>query len=131
MDELQRIISEWAEKTFKHTDRTIALHLLKEAVELCMSIPSVTKGEIRQAVEGELAHVENSNKNLREEAADVAILAFTLAGYDNFSLKIEVERKMGHNRLRQWGDPDTLGIREHVAQAQAVGGGKGKKGEGE
>lgn len=119
MDRLQNEISTWAESTFKHNERGIALHLLREAVELCDSL-GIGDADIRHSVEITLS--KEPKKLPDEEAADVTILAFTLAGHRGFNLSDAVVAKHVVNKHRTWGAPDEQGITEHVAEFGAARG---------
>jgi NTP pyrophosphatase (non-canonical NTP hydrolase) len=122
MDRLQTYIGTWAEETFPdHTPATIALHLLREAVELAIAC-GVSNRDIRETVE----HQQDKSaykppKHLSEETADVTILALTMAHETEFSLEMAVVAKHTVNRVRKWGAPDFQGIREHEEQGQEGG----------
>lgn len=113
MDDLQNGISRWAERTFTHTDKGIANHLLREAVELCQAA-GLTKREIDLAVSLAARRDNYEPKLVEEEAADVTILALTLAGHRGFSLEKAVTAKHIVNQQRVWATPDEQGITEHA-----------------
>ena len=116
MQELQDDISAWAESTFKHTERGIVLHLLREAVELCAAV-GVSWRDITNSVASELVKKDNGGlKTVEEETADVTILALAMAGYCGFSLEDAVIAKHAVNQSRRWGQPDEQGITEHVEE---------------
>lgn len=116
MDARQATISEWAEATFQHTGGGIVLHLLSEVVELCMAA-GVSYGSMRSVFEDSWSRFEEKKAvSVREEAADVTILAMTFAGWVGFSLAEEVARKHEINEKREWGKPNALGFTEHTKQ---------------
>lgn len=110
--ETQQTIGEWAESTFKHTQGGIALHLLSEAVELCMAA-GCAYGCMRSIFEDAIAN-KKPTAMVEEEAADVVILVSALAHHAGFELSRVVDAKMEVNRARRWGEPNVHGISEHT-----------------
>jgi hypothetical protein len=120
-NELQDTISTWAEDTFNHNTHGIALHLLREAVELCIAA-GLGWEDIRGNAQVALTKGFDTGKeyDLAEEAADVAILTLTLAGYECFSLSDAVVRKHAINLRRVWNKPDVFGVSEHLGEGEEV-----------
>lgn len=78
----QRVVGEWAEETFKDSDRASHIKHLKEEVE-------------------ELAKAKDFN-NLKEECADILLIVFSLAHREGFDLE-EVAMSKFHTCLhREW-----------------------------
>lgn len=113
MDLVQDRISAWAENTFTHDARGIALHTVREAIELAIAA-DCSNEEIAGSVKAALKKERNRTKSIDEETADVTILALAMAGYIGFDLSMAVEAKHAVNIVRTWGKPDAQGITEHV-----------------
>jgi NTP pyrophosphatase (non-canonical NTP hydrolase) len=102
VDELQRRVGEWGERTFPtSTDASKLAHLGREYEEL------------REMAEG-VAWGVLPAEAMAEEAADVAMLLFHLAHARGFSLAGAIERKFAEVQLRRWLAPDAEGVVEHV-----------------
>lgn len=115
--ETQESIGEWAEATFEHTERTIALHLLSEAVELCMGTRATFK-EMSDVLNYTVSKPKTTwPPGVPDNSADVVILARALANFNGFDLEQEVATKMAVNRGRKWGERNVVGFREHVEKA--------------
>jgi NTP pyrophosphatase (non-canonical NTP hydrolase) len=112
MNAMQDKISKWAESTFDHNERGIALHLLREAIELCLQVDGIEDDEIRDAVD--ITFRKWRQTSISEETADVTILALAMAGYLGFDLEMAVGAKHAVNIVRTWGEPDGQGITEHM-----------------
>lgn len=112
MLETQETIGTWADATFNHTSGGIVLHLLSEAVELCMA-EGCTYDSMRSVFEDAVSRRKPDTSG-RVEAADVTVLARAYAHHEGFDLEDEVSQKMAINRARAWGKPNELGITEHV-----------------
>lgn len=94
LDALSDDIWEWARVTFpRSTAESWSRHLLKEAHELAAE---PTSGE---------------------EMADVFHLLVSAARVAGVDLVAEVARKFAINRTRTWGQPDALGVVEHIREA--------------
>ena len=119
MQSLQESIGEWAERTFPtHTKESIALHLLSEAAELCcvLGVPYPDMDYIVSKTNNSHAHLRGRDPSV--EAADVTILALTLANHQKFSLAQAVLDKMAVNFKRKWKqDPDMLGLTRRYEDA--------------
>lgn len=115
--ECKSTISEWAEATFQHTPKGIALHLLSEAVELCIAT-KCSSAEMLSTLEdsfNKTAHKPAEEwPSILEETADISILAIVMAGHVGFSLDDAIEAKMTINRARKWGTPNGNGYTEHI-----------------
>jgi len=100
MDRIQLEIGIWGSDTFGHQADpegslvAIVNHMEKELVELrdALSVGSIS-----------------------EECADIFILMCSVAHVHGFSLKDAVRSKMEINRKREWGEPDSDEVIEHVA----------------
>lgn len=117
MNRTQAGVSDWAESIFiadkAHDELSIAAHLLSEAMAVYMA----AGGELSMAqsiVSTEWMKGPRKHDELPVKTADVAILAFTMAGYMRFSLYVQVRAKMALNRIRKWGRRGLLGFAEHT-----------------
>jgi NTP pyrophosphatase (non-canonical NTP hydrolase) len=103
MIETQASINAWGAKTFGHgTARAIGGRLQKEMDELLAAL-DVDEHAALDAT--------------RDEAADVLIMLYRLAGVGGFNLMAALDRKMRVNRKRKWrsnGD----GTGEHVREGE-------------
>ena len=90
-ENLIRDIIKWQDVTFPHaTPQSAAKHLRREAKEL---LDNPTDGG---------------------EQADVFILTVAVASLSGNNLYTEVRRKFKINQEREWGEPDSDGVVEHV-----------------
>ena len=105
MEKLQQImdnIKEWSDATFGEMQRTpgMVAHLKKEVDELAKEV------------------AQNDNElGIQIELADCLMLLLDVAshsGIDAESLLFEVEHKLGINKIRKWGEPNTNGSIEHI-----------------
>jgi NTP pyrophosphatase (non-canonical NTP hydrolase) len=93
-DDLQARVNEWDDATFPHrTARSIVVHLRREVAELA--------DELEQG-------------GAATEAADCFLLLLDLAGFLGFSLHDAGEAKFAVCQTRQWGEPDSEGVAEHI-----------------
>jgi NTP pyrophosphatase (non-canonical NTP hydrolase) len=115
LDKMQHKIGTWASETFNHTEQGIALHLLREAVELALAA-GVDEHKIQWSVSKELLKEPKKN-TIAEETADVVILALAMAHHVGFSLHDSVAAKHVVNVVRIWSNPDEQGVTEHVEVA--------------
>ncbi len=105
-------IGEWAEDTFRHSAQGIALHTVREAVELALSV-DCNNEQIRRSVQQSLEKHEYNLPETGNELADVFILTATMANFTGFDLEEETLKKHAINKKRSWEDPDDQGIVEH------------------
>lgn len=97
---IQDYVGGWGDETFTEaTPLSVCHHLLKEAKELF------------EGVQGDHAAAD-----VKEEAADVAILLLQLSHKLDFNLDHEIMFKMKKNRERSWGKPDADGVVEHIKE---------------
>jgi NTP pyrophosphatase (non-canonical NTP hydrolase) len=115
MERMQNTIVEWTEQTFpKRNHQSIALHLLAEAVELARATGH-SKVTVMEVVLRANEKAVATNASISEELADVAILAFDMAGYGGVKLFDLVRRKHEVNVARKWPtEPNAYGYTEHV-----------------
>lgn len=93
-DKLQEKVGIWGKATFPHSTRnTIIEHLRREVDELELS---------------------QSNRTDAEEVADCMLLLLHLAHRVGFSAETEIRRKFAICQAREWGEPDSQGVVEHV-----------------
>lgn len=116
--ETQEKIGAWASQTFNHTAEGIALHLMSEAVELCIAT-GVDHEAIRDSTELTLLRdIEKEGfagyDEMATETADIVILARTMAHFIAFDLERKIAQKMAINRARTWGKPNIHGYTEHI-----------------
>jgi NTP pyrophosphatase (non-canonical NTP hydrolase) len=114
----QNKIGNWADNTFNHNAQGIALHLVREAVELALAT-GLDDVSIRHSVFKELDKAviesgEREPKLIGEEIADVAILMLTMAHHVGENIEHCIEAKHAVNIVRSWGVPDDQGVTEHV-----------------
>jgi hypothetical protein len=98
--ELQAEIDDWADGVFGDRVKTIATHLAREAAEI----------EAAPADLGEYA--DAYMLWLRFETA--LMRAAKAAGFARAELMSAARGKLEINKLREWGEPDAEGVREHV-----------------
>ncbi len=90
LDQLQKEVGDWQQKTFpSNTVNSVLTHLKKEVAEL-------------------------QESHSPDEAADCIILLIRYARLRGVSLENEVEKKMEINYKRKWGSPDREGVIEHI-----------------
>jgi len=95
-DAVQKMVTDWSEKTFpKSTPKSILAHLKKEVKELSDAV-LWKKG------------------STGEEAADCVLLLMHLCRKGGISLYAEVEKKFAKNQKRTWGKPNKQGFQEHI-----------------
>lgn len=123
MDDVQADIHDWAERTFRHNAVGIAAHLLAEATELYLAAGGdpneayeIVAVELRRDKYAMTSDEYARTEGVREETADVSILALTMAGFQGFSASQAVEGKMARNKARRWGEPNQHGFTEHVRE---------------
>lgn len=98
LDDRQYEIGMWADKTFPFsTPASIIEHLRRELLELAEALDNGGGWALE-----------------RDECADVAILMLHLAHKEKWSLQREIMRKFEKNKRRRWGQPDALGVVEHI-----------------
>lgn len=103
LDRFQQDVGAWAEQTFtRATDSSIMAHLGREFKEL------------RDLVARSECDIAISTDHIAEETADCFLLLLHLAHRCGFSLIDAADEKFTANRLRQWGQPDTEGVVEHL-----------------
>ena len=100
LDRIQKQIGDWAEATFEHTAFGIMTHIREEADELIA------------------AWRDQPMDSVRQEAADIGILLFTLANFLGFSLHDAIGAKHVVNVGRTWVKCDD-GITRHSQHAKA------------
>jgi hypothetical protein len=122
MDELQKLISAWAESTFVHDEKSIAAHMLAEAAAT-YKLAGGDMGNAYAIVHWEFVKEPRPGATLAEKTGDVGILAFCLAGYARFSLRMAVIDKWIIDLGRKWGKQTDLGFTEHVEEAARQDGG--------
>ena len=110
MDKMQHRIGVWGEETFNHTEEHLpALHKhLSEEV-----------AELGEAIDVHLIDTMEAEA-VAEECADVFILLCSIAHLCDFSLRENVELKMGRNRARKWGKPDKDGVIRHLSTVEGA-----------
>lgn len=97
LDDMQLVVGQWAEATFPQaTKGSIVAHLRREVEELAAS-----------------AHLGPPEDEERE-AADCLLLLLHFAHRRSFSLFAAAAEKFAANQQRQWGQPDSEGVVEHV-----------------
>jgi hypothetical protein len=119
MQETQDTIVEWIERTFPGNDPDSprkSLRALEEMVELCRA-SGASDRDIVQAVYDALTapgpplpplagwseeQPPLEPGRIEEEAADVQILLYGVAGMRGFDLRRATDRKMVRNRARSW-----------------------------
>ena len=112
MDNLQREIGEWQDRTFPaKTVESIVCHMEKEFNELRDAFNSLNSNPC-STVETLLHGVAKFEKEL----ADVFILSFGLAHHIGISAEKIVREKFEINKMRQWGNPDENGVVEHIRE---------------
>lgn len=106
MFECQASISSWAEQTFgpSSSNARVASRANEEMAELLRALTA-----------------DDNHPNAIEEAADVVIVLFRLAGRMGESLMAEVDRKMAINRAREW-NVDASGHGYHVREKASANG---------
>jgi len=100
LNDLQTAIGDWSDATFGPGEQ---------------HVPGVVRHMRREIHELADALANGSPSDVAEEAADVVILALTLAHRRRFSLSDAIENKRAKNAARTWpGEPDADGIFQHV-----------------
>lgn len=103
-DQAQRVIAEWAERTFpKSTVQSISAHLGEELGELCDALG---------------ACVLNGKHGIKDEAADVVMLLMHLAHKQGWSLYDAVVDKFATVQKRKWGKPNKKGVVHHIKRGK-------------
>lgn len=98
MDELQRDIDAWSQRTFpKSTVSSIMVHLKEEVQELDEAIAA------------------GDALGIKRESADVLHLFFSVANRSGFSLQEAVRWVFARNQYRDWG-PSSKGYWKHTDQ---------------
>lgn len=96
LNDLQRRVGEWGERTFPDaTDYSIVAHLRDEVRELTYAVV-----EIQEEVDA--GNAIHSNDNLQTEAADCLLLLLHLAHRNGFSLFDAAVVKVAINEKRTW-----------------------------
>lgn len=109
-------IHAWASDTFDHDAQGIALHLLREAIELCKAV-GCEDNAIAAEANKELYYSEpKPASTVGEELADVTILAFALAGYQSLDLEAEIRTKHKRNLTRTWKRKEASGLIFHLEE---------------
>lgn len=110
LHELQRLIGEWADRTFpgSHPLSVIA-HLGDEL------------GELHEAMLGLNDDGIVARGNLRLELADVALLLLHLAHKMGLDLYEAILDKHDLNQRRTWGQADARGVVRHVSTGESGG----------
>jgi hypothetical protein len=128
LDFFQLEVGQWANETFpKSTPHTIARHLFREAIELCLA--TMPKGALITTLYAELKaeafdQIDRIGERRRDphatpaESADVFLLALHLAHKQGFSLLAVAHTKHEENRARAWGEADAAGVVEHVRDGE-------------
>lgn len=99
MEDLQKKIFEWSQKTFNHPDMmTVVVRGNKEMSELISSV-----------------HHKQSNEEIAEECADVAFFLLQLCEMVGHDLHTEIEAKFEKNKQRQWSKGND-GSYQHVKE---------------
>lgn len=129
LDHFQRQVGEWAEGTFPHaTTHTIARHLFREAVELCIATmpPGALTTTLYAYLKAEaFDQIDRIGERRRDphatpaESADVFLLLLHLAHKSGYSLLAVAHTKHQENRAREWGEADEAGVVEHVRGDEA------------
>lgn len=134
LDWFQMHVGSWANETFpRSTPHTIARHLFREAVELCLATsPAGTnfgelvgglEGDLRRGIQRDLDEGGHDDpRAVLAESADVCLLLLHLAHRSGFSLLAVAHTKHEANRAREWGEPDAAGVVEHVRTGARDGG---------
>lgn len=119
--ELQASIGAWGDATFPRADRMAALdgvmaHLEDEVAELWDEIGKhdVLEGDGREVI------VHPRPEKLREELADVFILACQAAHLLGIDAAAAITEKMAENRKRRWGRPDARGVVKHIETGETA-----------
>lgn len=100
ISEFQKYVGFWGMRTFPRENATSrAEHLAREVEELKEAISK--RGIL----------------DIGEEAADCFILLLGIAHMYQFDLFGQATKKMITNELRRWGEPDELGVIEHIREA--------------
>ena len=90
MNEFQKQVGEWADRTFPQSNNgTITEHLRREVIELTESNEPV-------------------------EAADCFLILLHHAHKNGYDLLSEAKDKFHTVQSREWGNPDAMGVVEHV-----------------
>jgi hypothetical protein len=128
LDFFQLQVGQWANETFpKATPHTIARHLFREAVELCIATMPVDllrlelRADLLADVRAEIAKDAERGgvrvpQDVLAESADIILLALHLAHKAGFSLLAVAHTKHEENRARAWGEADAAGVVEHVRE---------------
>jgi NTP pyrophosphatase (non-canonical NTP hydrolase) len=100
MKETQETITKWADETFGASASNLraAIRANQEMSELISSLAS-----------------NPSSSKAQEEMADVLICLYRLASGLGVDIHVEVDRKMGVNRAREWVS-DGTGCGQHVSK---------------
>jgi hypothetical protein len=114
VSETQATVYGWIQETFPGTDPESprkSIRALEEMVELCLA-SGASPVEIRYAIERAINSAWSISINrfehrptpdkIADEAADVLIVLYGVAGMRGFDLHAEVDRKMAVNRARRW-----------------------------
>ena len=101
LDDLQRRVAEWGNRTFPDSTRRSKLrHLVREVYEL----------------QRETSLVEHRPARIAEEAADCLLLLLHICAEQGLSLAAAAEAKFAVVQTRAWGAPDEHGVVEHVRE---------------
>lgn len=108
LDESMTEIAAWQRETFpKATAASVLAHMHREMRELEAELMT-WKGRPRSLVD------EVDRRKVGAEIADLFHLIVALSGALDLDLADEVERKFEINVEREWGEPDSQGVVEHV-----------------
>jgi hypothetical protein len=112
IEQAQAIISKWAEDTFLHDRRGIALHAVREAAALALAA-GASEIDVVMSTAYEIGR-DRRPASVEEKTADVAILTLSMAGHQGFALDEAIAAKHAVNVNRQWAAPDAQGVAQHV-----------------
>jgi 5-methylcytosine-specific restriction endonuclease McrA len=116
-ENFQKMVGEWADETFpKATPNTIFVHLVREVVELGRDLGITDAGSLKAFHLG--MRKGHYPATVSENAADCLLLLLHLAHKHGFSLYEAAGVKNAVNAGRVWGEPDELGVVEHVRYAE-------------
>ena len=112
LDDLQRRVAEWGNRTFMaSTPRSKFFHLFDE-------VNRELRAELFEPTGAPRNHLSLIPEGVAEECADICMMLLHICAEQGMSLAAAVEAKFAVVQGRTWGEPDAAGVVEHVRDGE-------------